>query len=253
MAMDLRKRLRRLIGTWPAWHELDWLLILGSLSFGVWMFVALADEVLEGDSHAADRTILLWFRTAGDLSDPLGPGWLEEMVRDFTALGGIGVLTVATLAVVGFLLIAGKHRTGLFVLGAVGSGLALSFLLKYGFDRPRPDLVPHGSIVYTSSFPSGHSMLSALTYLTLGALLAWQQHRWKLKAYVFGVAVLLTLLTGVSRVYLGVHWPTDVLAGWTAGIAWALAWWLLARVLQRRGTVDPDEEGDEAAAAESQA
>jgi undecaprenyl-diphosphatase len=249
--MDLRKRLRRRIGTWPAWHELGWLVILGSLSFGVWAFVALADEVMEGDSRAADRMILLWFRTAGDLSDPVGPGWMEEMVRDFTALGGIGVLSLATAGVVGFLLLAGKHRTGLFVLGAVASGLALSFALKYGFDRPRPDLVPHGSVVYTSSFPSGHSMLSALTYLTLGALLAWQQHKWKLKAYVLGVAVLLTLLIGVSRVYLGVHWPTDVLAGWTAGIAWALAWWLLARVLQRRGTVDPDAE--EAASATSAA
>ena len=249
--MEPRKNLRRLIGTWPAWHEMTWLIILGCLSLGVWLFVAIANEVMEGDFRAVDRAILLWFRTTGDLSDPLGPGWLEEMFRDFTALGGIAVLTLVTLAVVGFLLLAGKRRTGFFVLGAVGSGLVLSFLLKNGYDRPRPDLVPHGSIVYTSSFPSGHSMLSALTYLTLGALVAWQQRKFRLKAYVFSVAVLLTLLTGVSRVYLGVHWPTDVLAGWTAGVAWALAWWLLARFLQRRGKVDRDsEEAAEGAAAE---
>lgn len=244
--MDFRKPLRRLIGTWPAWHELSWLLLLGCISFGIWGFVHIADEVMEGDAHAADEAILLFFRTADDVSDPIGPSWVEEALRDFTALGGMSVLTLVTVSVVGYLFLAGKRRTALLILGAVVSGVLVSFTLKSGYARPRPDLVPHGTRVYTNSFPSAHSMLAAVTYLTLGTLLAWQQKSWRVKVYAFTLALLLTISVGVSRVYLGVHWPTDVLAGWSIGFAWALAWWLLARYLERRGTVDP--EAEEAAA-----
>ncbi len=116
----------------------------------------------------------------------------------------------------------------------------MSTLLKQLFSRPRPDLVPHESFVYTASFPSGHSMMAAVTYLTLGALLARVQPRRQVKAYLLVLAALVTLLVGISRVYLGVHWPTDVLAGWAAGAIWALLSWLVARWLQRRGQVEPD-------------
>jgi undecaprenyl-diphosphatase len=126
----------------------------------------------------------------------------------------------------------------LFVCGSIASGLLASTLLKYFFDRPRPDVVPHAVYVSTSSFPSGHSMLSAVTYLVLGALLARSQERKLVKAYFLLGAVFLTVLVGVSRVYLGVHWPTDVLAGWTAGAVWALLCWLLARRLQSRHTLE---------------
>ena len=101
------------------------------------------------------------------------------------------------------------------LLVAVGGGVLLSTLLKIGFDRPRPDLVPHGAVVY-ASFPSGHAMLSAVVYLTLGALLARVQPRRLLKLYLLGLAILLTVAVGISRVYLGVHWPTDVVAGWAS-------------------------------------
>jgi undecaprenyl-diphosphatase len=108
------------------------------------------------------------------------------------------------------------------------------------YARPRPDLVPHLSPVYTSSFPSGHSLIAAVVYLTLGSLLASVISRPMLKVYVLSVAMLLTTAVGLSRVYLGVHYPTDVLAGWLAGLVWALLCWLVARVLQRRGRVESE-------------
>ncbi|MBR9904520.1 MAG: phosphatase PAP2 family protein, partial [Gammaproteobacteria bacterium] len=116
-----------------------------------------------------------------------------------------------------------------------------STVMKLGFDRPRPDLVPHEAMVYTASFPSGHSMMSAVTYLTLAALLIRVQPALRLKAYLLILAILLTLLVGISRVYLGVHWPTDVLAGWTAGASWAALCWIVMRWMQRHGQLEPEE------------
>ena len=222
---------------WIGSREFSVLLVLFALLGSLWGFVELAGEVMEGDTSKFDRAVLLSMRTS-DLSDPVGPGWVEEMGRDFTALGGIAVLTMATLAIVGYLVLDNKRRVALVLLVATGGSLAVSTALKQAFDRDRPDLVPHGSIVYTASFPSGHSMLAASTYLTLGALLARVQRRRRIKAYILLVAVSVTLLVGISRVYLGVHWPTDVLAGWTAGAGWALLCWLLARWLQLHGQVE---------------
>ena len=214
------------------------LAVLAAIAGGLWAFIELSEEVLEGETHAIDTAILIALRTPGDLSDPLGPGWLEEMLRDFTALGGTGVLTLLTLAVVGFLLVAKAPRAALAVALAIGGGLLLSTLLKSGFDRPRPELVPHGSLVYTSSFPSGHSMMSATVYLTLAALVSRIVHLRRLRVYIVSVAVLLTLLVGFSRVYLGVHWPTDVLAGWTVGAIWALGASVLMLRLQMGRAVE---------------
>jgi undecaprenyl-diphosphatase len=148
------------------------------------------------------------------------------------------VLSLLTASVVGFLLIRRTYHAVGFVLVATMGGLVLSLLLKRSFARPRPELVSHLSAVYTSSFPSGHSMLSAVVYLTLGALLARLVEGPALKIYIILVAMLLTLLVGVSRVYMGVHYPTDVLAGWSVGLSWAILCWLVARRLQRRGVVE---------------
>jgi undecaprenyl-diphosphatase len=126
------------------------------------------------------------------------------------------------------------------VLVSVAGGLLLSTLFKEAFDRPRPDLVTHGATVYTASFPSGHSMMAAVTYLTLAVMYARVEPRRAVKIYLIAVASLIILLVGASRVYLGVHWPTDVLAGWLAGATWALFCWLIARWLQRRGAVEPE-------------
>ncbi len=211
------------------------LLILG---FGLFAFIGIADEVLEGDTLRLDRWLLLALRTPGDPGDPLGPAWMEEMFRDFTALGGIGVLSLLTLSSVGYLWLQGLRRVAVFLLSAILGGLLLSLALKSGFDRPRPDLVSHGSMIYTSSFPSGHSMLSAVVYLTGGALLAMVHAARRVRIYLIGCSVLATLLVGVSRVYLGVHWPSDVLAGWAAGAAWAATCWLAAQWLQQGGRLE---------------
>jgi undecaprenyl-diphosphatase len=211
------------------------LLILG---LGVFAFIGIADEMLEGDTTRLDQWLLLALRASGDPGNPLGPAWVEEMFRDFTALGGIGVLGLLTLTSVGYLWLQGLRRIALFLLLAILGGLLLSLALKSGFDRPRPDLVSHGSMVYTSSFPSGHSMLAAVVYLTGGALLAVVHAARRVRVYLIGCAVLATLLVGVSRVYLGVHWPSDVLAGWAAGAAWAAACWLAAHWLQQSGRIE---------------
>jgi undecaprenyl-diphosphatase len=214
------------------------LLSLSALSSFLWAFVNLASEVLEGDTVTFDRTILLALRNPNDLADPVGPPWLEEVGRDFTALGGHGVLTFVTLATLAYLVMTRKRHAALLVIAAIGGGMLLSTLLKFGFSRPRPDLVPHAARVYTASFPSGHAMLSAVTYLTLGALLARVQPQRRVKAFLIGLAVILTVLVGISRVYLGVHWPSDVLAGWCIGAAWASLCWFVALQLQRQGQVE---------------
>jgi undecaprenyl-diphosphatase len=165
---------------------------------------------------------------------------MQEAARDITALGSPTVLALLTLIAGGFLLLDGKRHLAIFVYASVASGGLVSAVLKSLFQRPRPDLVPYATTVANTSFPSGHSMLSAVAYLTLGAMLARSQQRKRLKAYFLLVAALLTLLVGVSRVYLGVHWPTDVLAGWTAGASWAILCWLVARWLQRRRTIEDE-------------
>jgi len=219
--------------------EASALATIGLVGAALWLFISIAGEVVEGETSAWDRRLLLALRSAADPAVPWGPAWVQEMARDFTALGGFAVLTLMTLAVTGYLLLARKRHAAVAVFVAVAGGLILSSLLKLGFDRPRPDLVPHGSFVYTASFPSGHSMMAAVTYLTLGAMLAHVQASSVMKIYLLSVAVVLTLLVGVSRVYLGVHWPTDVAAGWAVGAAWALFCSLVMRRLQRRGKVEP--------------
>ena len=224
---------------WVGRHELGTIVSLLVLCSGLWGFVELADEVVEGDTASIDHRILLALRNPDNLSDPIGPRWVEELMRDFTGLGGVGVVTFLTVAATGFLLLEGRRRAMLLLLAAVLGGILASLTLKWSFDRPRPELVPHGSYVYTSSFPSGHSMMAAATYLTIGALLARMHSDVRTKAYFIVLATLLTVAVGFSRVYLGVHWPTDVLAGWTMGGFWALLCWTGARRLQRRGDIEP--------------
>jgi len=222
-------------------HELAVLLAFAGVVSGIWLFGAIAGEMTEGGTQAIDQRLLLAMRRSSDRS-PIGPPAVQDAARDITALGGVTVLTLLTVITGGFLLLDGKRHMALFVYGSVASGALVSALLKSLFQRPRPDLVPHAAYVSTSSFPSGHSMLSAVTYLTLGALLARSQQRKRLKAYFLLLAALMTFLVGFSRVYLGVHWPTDVLAGWTAGVSWAIFCWLMARWLQGRHAIEAETE-----------
>lgn len=226
---------------WLGGHELPVLLAVGGIAAGIWMFAQLAYEVMEGGTQTFDRKLLLAMRRPCDRT-PIGPPAMQEAARDITALGGVVVLGLLTVVTGSFLALNGKRHMALFVCGSVLSGLIASTILKDVFDRPRPDLVPYAVDASGGSFPSGHSMMSTLIYLVLGTLLARSQKRRSLKAYLLLLAALLTFVVGVSRVYLGVHWPTDVLAGWTAGVVWALLCWLAARWLQNRRTLEREAE-----------
>jgi len=204
------------------------------------LFAALAATVMNGHLQSFDRSLMLALRT-GDKHDPAGPLWVETMFLDITALGSNTVVILVTLAAAGFLAVAGKRGTAWLVLASVIGGTILNNLLKLLFDRARPDLVAHSVEVHTLSFPSGHAMLSAIAYLTLGALIARTQGTLRTKAYILGFAAVITAMIGMSRVYLGVHWPTDVIAGWLAGLAWAMMCWEVARRLQERGDIEKAE------------
>lgn len=209
-------------------HEFRILLVLGVVLVGVWGFVELSEMVSAGSTRSIDTAILVALRNPVDQGRGVGPVWMGEIMRDITALGGTAVLSLLSLSVIGYLALLRRYDLALLVLISVGGAMALNYVLKLGFDRPRPDLVPHLMEVYQSSFPSGHSMASAATYLTLGAMLARVQPRLRLKVYFLALAIFVMVLVGFSRVYLGVHWPTDVLGGWAAGTVWALVCWLLA-------------------------
>jgi undecaprenyl-diphosphatase len=211
-------------------------------------FATLGRAVGAGSTRAFDEAILLAMRTPGRPADPVGPLWFQEMVRDFTALGSTGVLTFMVLAIAGFLAMTRKGHAALFVLLSVGGGVLISETMKWFYERARPDVVPHHTEVYSASFPSGHSMMSAVVYLTLGALVARTQANRGVKGYILTLAVVLAVLVGLSRIYLGVHWPTDVLAGWALGGAWALVCWFVMMWLQSRGQVEPEANGVEAEA-----
>ena len=202
----------------------------------------LASEVIEGDTLAFDRWLIEGLRDPRDPGSPRGPAWLRKAMVDLTALGGGPFLTLLTLAVAGFLIAARKWATALFVVVAIAGGGLVVNLLKLAFVRARPDLVPHLVDVNSASFPSAHAMNSAVTFLTLGVLLSRTQKDRRLKAYLMGTALLLTLIVGFSRVYLGVHWPTDVVAGWAVGAAWAILCSLVAARLQRRHTIEREGE-----------
>jgi undecaprenyl-diphosphatase len=196
------------------------------------IFAKITEELLEGDLHGFDRAILLALRQPGDPAKPLGPLWLQVAARDVTSLGSPAVLTLITVAALGFLGLKRQWSAALFVLGSICGGTAVSFALKELVQRPRPDFVAAVAQTQTYSFPSGHAFLSAVTFLTLGALLARMQRQAEVKIYLLAVAITITVLVGISRVYIGVHWPTDVLAGWCAGAAWAILCWLIAERLQ---------------------
>lgn len=225
---------------WLAGADLFVLMAALVAAAGGLAFLAIADAVSGREPGYTDERLLRVLREPDDPAAPLGPAWVRVAVRDVTALGGPAVLTLLTSAVVAYLMIGRRYPAAALVLVAVVGGALLSGGLKDAFARPRPAVVPHLTAVSNASFPSGHAMLSAVVYLTLGALLArLVAARWA-KAYFVAVAVGVTALVGASRVYLGVHYPSDVAAGWAAGLAWAILCWLIARRLQRRSGVAGD-------------
>jgi len=192
-------------------------------------FVSLAHEVSAGVTQSFDDSVLLALRDPADLARPIGPEWIEGSILDLTALGGSTILWTIVAAVAGFLLLQTRYRTAIVVVLAAGSGELLSFVLKRVFNRPRPTVVPYLRAVYSTSFPSGHAMESTIVYLTLAAILVRASSDRPTKIYIVLVAVLLSTLAGISRIYAGVHYPTDVVGGWIAGLVWASICWLAAR------------------------
>ena len=202
-------------------------------------FAALAGEVVEGETRDFDHAVLAALGVPEDPAASTGPGWLAEVARDFTALGSTAVLIFVVAAGAGYLAMRARKTEAVSLVGAVGGGTVQSSVLKLGFDRPRPGFGSPLVEVYTTSFPSGHAMLSAVTYLTLGALVMRGEARIWMKSYVLALAIVTTLLVGASRIYLGVHWPTDVLAGWSVGAAWALLCWLFTSMVSRGPSQPP--------------
>ncbi|WP_439631360.1 phosphatase PAP2 family protein [Shinella sp.] len=204
--------------------------LFGIFAGGAFLFQYLVGEVLVGEPLKFDAGILLAFRQKDDPAIPIGPSWLLHAADDITSLGGVTVLSMLTILVTLYFVVARKRGLALYIALCIGGGWLVSTLLKIAIGRPRPDIVPHLVKVSDLSFPSGHAMLSAITYLTLGALLAKGRHRSE-RIYVIGCAILLTVTIGISRVYLGVHYPSDVIGGWCAGTIWALFCWLVATYL----------------------
>ncbi|RTL33636.1 MAG: phosphatase PAP2 family protein [Burkholderiales bacterium] len=197
-----------------------------------WAFLKVTGEVLEGDTRALDLWILQLLRHGEQQLQPIGPTWFQEAMRDLTALGSPAVLVLMVGAAWGYLLMARQWAMSWLALGSTGGGVLVAMILKALFSRARPDAVFHATVASGYSFPSGHAMMSAVVYLTLGALVARLAPRLRLRVYVMVAAIVLTGLVGLSRIYLGVHWASDVVAGWTAGTAWALLCWLLAHKLK---------------------
>ncbi|HTU09949.1 MAG TPA: phosphatase PAP2 family protein [Allosphingosinicella sp.] len=216
------------------------LLLVLVVAFALLVFLKLASEVRDGETFAFDRWLLLALRSDADPAVPIGPHWLRLTLLDFTALGGTPFLTLITVAGAGYLLFARKRATAVFLVLAISGGAIASTLLKAIFDRARPDLVHHLVEVTNASFPSGHAMNSAIVYLTLGALLARTEESRAIRIYLIALAITLSLIIGFSRIYLGVHWPSDVAAGWCVGGVWAICCSLLARFLQQRRAIEPE-------------
>lgn len=219
------------------WKEFVFALVISTMAVCMWLFYELATRAPRGEFLEAENRLIRSLRHADDPNQLIGPPWLAEFARDITALGGGSVLTVLTLLILGFLLISRRPRTALLVLLATLGGWGLNAGLKEMFGRERPSVVPHLMIEHSASFPSGHSMISSIFYLTMGSILAQTMARRREKIYLIHAALLLAFAIGCSRVYLGVHYPTDVLAGWAGGTAWALLCWSVAFWLQERGTI----------------
>jgi undecaprenyl-diphosphatase len=214
------------------------LLLFLATATGLFLLVKAASEVMEGDTVAFDRAVLLMLRQSGDPATPIGPWWLREAMVDLTALGSFSVLTIITVLAGGYLLAAKKPALAGFTVSAVAGGALIGSLLKLVYARTRPELVEHLVGTHSASFPSGHAMNSAVTYLTLAVLIARAEESSAVRRYLISAALALTLLVGFSRLYLGVHWPTDVAAGWIVGALWAVACSLVAKRLQSRRAVE---------------
>jgi undecaprenyl-diphosphatase len=209
-----------------------------------WLLVKTVRRIYKGRLEAIDNALLRALRRPENLSIPIGPNWMPQAAKDVTALGSGTNLTIATGILSGFLCLNRRFRAAAFLISSLGSGLLLCQSLKGFFARRRPMVVPHLVHFDPASFPSGHSMGAALVYLTSGSIISRQVTGSPAKTYFLSMALVLAVIVGVSRVYLGVHYPSDVLAGWAAGSLWSSVCAQAARWLQNQGGVEaPTETG----------
>ncbi|HEY0053678.1 MAG TPA: phosphatase PAP2 family protein [Caulobacteraceae bacterium] len=226
---DLFARILRLGRT-----EVGALVALTVIAGGVATFLEVADDMTEADGQALDLAVLRALRpNPANLHDALGPPWLEHAMAELTSLGGLSVLLAFATAAVGFLVMQKRRGSAMFLGFTLAGGLGLSEFFKGMFERGRPDAVYRTFETINASFPSGHALMATVFYLTIGVMVARTQTRKRVKAYMVGVAVALALIVGVTRVWLGAHWLSDVLAGWSLGAAWAMFVWLSAYLIAR--------------------
>lgn len=194
------------------------------------LFVLLAAAVSLHLSMGFDRAIILSLRDSTNIARPLGPDWLPETMRDITSLGSVVVALGFAAVLSGYLLLSGYRGAAALLFGSALGALVLNDLLKFAIDRPRPDAILQTARVFTSGFPSGHATLSCVTYLSAAALLGQRRAR----TYLMIIAILVAALIGFSRIYLGVHFPTDILGGWCIGAAWVCCCYPAIRALRPR-------------------
>lgn len=181
---------------------------------GTLVFAELAEHVTSGSTQGFDESALVWLAAH---RSPLA----DSVMLELTALGTASVvLMVASVAAI--FLALNRHKYSALLLGAAtAGGLALNMVLKIGFHRPRPEVVVWGTQVFSSSFPSGHAMSAAIVYSTVAYLAARLQKNIWSKILTMLAATILVVLICISRLYLGVHYPSDVAAGVFIGLAWA--------------------------------
>lgn len=199
-----------------------------------WGFLTLQAEVRAGNNWSFDERVLLFFREAGDPAQLRGPDRLGMVARDITALGGVAVLSLLTVGVAGFFVLRRQWAPLALMLITVVGGVVIVDGLKHAYGRERPAVATHLMQETSYSFPSGHSTMATVVYLSLAVMLAEFQEKRRLRIYIIGYAAVLAFLIGVSRVVLGVHYPSDVAAGWTLGLLWGTCTWIVARLLRRR-------------------
>ncbi len=218
-------------------RDRETIIILGvcfTIVIALGVFVVLAEFISGAAPHQFDIAILKLLRHEDNLGVPIGPHALLKAMQEVTALGSMTVLALFSLLAAAYSALTRRLGVTMLILMASGGGIALSASMKLFFSRARPDVVPHLIEVSTMSFPSSHAMLSAVVYLSLGTLLAQTTQEHHRRLFIMTTAVGLTVLMGLSRLYLGVHYPTDVLAGWAIGLAWAMVCWVLAYWLRKR-------------------
>ena len=179
-----------------------------------WAFSALAEHVRKGSTQPFDDAIMRWVgahQTA----------WLESVMLEITALG-TGTVVGMIVLIAGLFLWLNHHRhSAVLLIVATLGGMVLDNLLKIGFNRPRPQIFEWGTHAVSSSFPSGHAMSSVIVYGTVAYLAARLQRNVHARVLTFVIATIIIVMISTSRVYLGVHYPSDILAGFLIGTAWA--------------------------------